>query len=183
MVENRDVREPIGACSYCGVFRRKALNLAAQELEADVVATGHNMDDEAQTIMMNIMRGDGKRIARSNRSRDRPITGLVPRIKPTTELTERDIVAYAHYHELPYHDVPCPYATEAYRNDLRNFLNDMEHKRPGTLTAILRSGESIASALTQVPNKSSINTCTICGDPSPAKVCKACRLLEELNQG
>ena len=183
MVEKRNDNEPLGACSYCGVFRRKALNLAAKELEADVVATGHNMDDEAQTIMMNIMRGDGKRIARSNRSRDRSIPGLIPRIKPITELSERDIVAYAHYARLPYHDVPCPYASEAYRNDLRNFLNDMEHKRPGTLTAILRSGETIVSALSNMPNNSSINTCTRCGDPSPASICKACQLLDELKKG
>jgi uncharacterized protein (TIGR00269 family) len=181
MVKRRDKEEGVGACSYCGVFRRKALNLAAKELNADVVATGHNIDDEAQTIMMNIMRGDGRRIARTNRSRNRPIPGLVPRIKPITEVSERDIVAYAHYNKLPYHDVPCQYAIEAYRNDLRNFLNKLEHKRPGTLTAILRSGEAIAFAMRKAPKTGSINTCTRCDDPSPAKVCKACRLLEELN--
>ncbi|MCK5265982.1 MAG: tRNA lysidine(34) synthetase TilS, partial [Candidatus Thorarchaeota archaeon] len=52
----------LGACSYCGVFRRRALNTAAENLEADVIATGHNLDDEAQTVLMNILRGDSARI-------------------------------------------------------------------------------------------------------------------------
>ncbi|MFW9919149.1 MAG: TIGR00269 family protein [Candidatus Thorarchaeota archaeon] len=183
MVEDRTGKERLGACSYCGVFRRKALNLAAQELEADVVATGHNMDDEAQTIMMNIMRGDGRRIARTNRLRENAISGFVPRVKPISELSERDVVAYAHYGRLQYHDVPCPYAIEAYRNDLRNFLNDMEHKRPGTLTAILRSGEAIAEAFIERAEGIPDSTCSVCGDPSPSKICKACQLLDELGQG
>jgi len=183
MVENKAGYERLGACSYCGVFRRKALNLTAQELEADVVATGHNMDDEAQTVMMNIMRGDGRRIGRTNRLRENAILGFIPRVKPLTELSERDVVAYAHYLNLPYHDVPCPYASEAYRNDIRHFLNEMEHKRPGTLTAILRSGESIASAFADLSDGTPYNTCTKCGDPSPSKVCKACQLLDELGQG
>ncbi len=183
MVEDRSAEGRLGACSYCGVFRRKALNTAAQELDADVVATGHNMDDEAQTIMMNIMRGDGKRIARTNRLREHAIAGFVPRVKPLIELSERDVVAYAHYENLPYHDVPCPYAVEAFRNDLRNFLNDMEHKRPGTLTAILRSGAAIGAAFTGDSERFACNTCSRCGDPSPSAVCKACQLLEELGQG
>ncbi len=183
MVDVRGDTGTLGACSYCGVFRRKALNLAARELEADVVATGHNMDDEAQTVIMNIMRGDGRRIGRTNRLRMQPIRGFVPRIKPLAVLSERDIVAYAHHTQLPYHDVPCPYATEAYRNDIRNFLNDMEHKRPGTLTAILRSGEAIAKAIASTSSESFYSTCSTCGDPSTTTMCKACQLLDKLEQG
>ncbi len=182
IVEKRDEENAVGACSYCGVLRRKAINAAAKELEADVVATGHNLDDEAQTIMMNMMRGDSLRILRTNRSRLNPIPGFVPRIKPVMLLTERDIVAYAHNFDLPYHDVPCPYAVEAYRNDLREFLNEMEHKRPGTLTAILRSGEAITKALEENIPPSEFKTCQICGSPTPADICKACRMLETIRK-
>ncbi len=182
MVSGRADEESLGACSYCGVFRRRALNETALELNADIVATGHNMDDEAQTIMMNMMRGDGRRIGRTNRPRDNAIPGLVPRIKPITELSERDVVAYAHHLDLPYHDAPCPYAVEAYRNDLRNFLNDMEYKRPGTLTAILRSGQAIADSLIQSSEKLVFETCSKCGSPTPSGICKTCRLLDELRE-
>jgi uncharacterized protein (TIGR00269 family) len=179
IVTSRD-ENSVGACSYCGVLRRRAINTAAKEIEADIVVTGHNMDDEAQTIMMNMMRGDSRRIARTNRSRANPIGGLVPRVKPIKEISERDIVAYTHHLSLPYHDVPCPYAVEAYRNDIREFLNRMEHKRPGTLLAILRSSESIADAFEQNADESSLQTCDKCGDPSSSRICKVCSMLGAL---
>ena len=172
--------ESVGACSYCGVFRRHAINRTAKDLGIDVVATGHNMDDEAQTVLMNIMRGDTLKIARTHRSRDLPLEGLIPRIKPISELSERDIVAYAYHAKLPYHDVPCPYHTEAYRNDVRAFLNEMEHKRPGTLLAILRSAELIVQGLEQVSIPAEIGKCEKCGSPSSSNPCKACSLLEEI---
>lgn len=173
----------IGACSYCGVLRRRAINTAAKELRADVVATGHNLDDEAQTVMMNMMRGDSQRIARTNKSRNRPVKGLIPRVKPIKEISERDIVAYTHQLSLPYHDVPCPYAVEAFRNDLRAFLNDMEHKRPGTMLAILRSAETIAEALEQNESSSTVQSCESCGAPSSARICKVCSMLANLGAG
>lgn len=169
-----------GACSYCGVLRRRAMNDAAIELGADVVATGHILDDESQTVLMNILRGDSKRLARTNRTRMKPVRGFVPRVKPIMELSERDVVAYAHNLNLPYHDVPCPYASEAYRTDIRLFLNEMEHKRPGTLLAILRSAETITEALLQTDNDSSIQNCERCGSPSSMEICKTCSLLDEL---
>lgn len=170
----------VGACSYCGVLRRRALNTAAFGVGADVIATGHNLDDEAQTIMMNMMRGDSQRIVRTNRPRNKSIEGLVPRIKPILELSERDVVAYSHHLELPYHDVPCPYYREAMRNDLRDFLNEMEYKRPGTLLAILRSGEAITASLE--PNTPALQSerCEKCGEVSSGRICKVCRLMDEL---
>lgn len=182
IVEMRNERS-LGACSYCGVFRRRALNAAAQQLEADVIATGHNIDDEAQTVLMNIMRGDSRRIARTNVPRSRSIEGLVPRIKPINEISERDIVAYAHHLELVYHDAPCPYAGEAYRNDLRLFLNEMEHKRPGTLLAVLRSAETMTAAFLDSPSIWKPMTCERCNMPSSTKLCKACEMLEEIGGG
>ena len=172
----------LGACSYCGVFRRQAINRTAKDLNMDVVATGHNMDDEAQTVIMNIMRGDTLKIARTHRSRDRQIKGLVPRIKPIIDLSERDIVAYAYHEKLPYHDIPCPYHAEAYRNDVRTYLNEMEHKRPGTLLTILRSAETISQALEQMTSPVEIGYCEKCGFPSSSNPCKACSFLEEIGR-
>ncbi|MFW9794108.1 MAG: TIGR00269 family protein [Candidatus Thorarchaeota archaeon] len=179
IVEMRGERS-LGACSYCGVFRRRALNEAAQKLNADVIAIGHNLDDEAQTVLMNIMRGDSRRIARTNVPRSRSIEGLIPRVKPMTEISERDIVAYAHHLRLAYHDAPCPYAGEAYRNDLKAFLSEMEHKRPGTLLAVLRSAEVMTAAFLDSPSTWKPQICERCNMPSPTKLCKACAMLEEL---
>ncbi len=172
----------VGACSYCGVLRRRALNIAAQQLGADIIAIGHNLDDEDQTILMNILRGDSPRIVRMNIHREDSIPGLIPRVKPITELTERDIVAYAHHLNLTYHDVPCPYAETAYRNDVRAFLNDMEYRRPGTLLAILRSSEAITEAFRSSQQKWSLTLCERCNAPSPSKLCKTCELLDTIRR-
>lgn len=48
----------IGSCSYCGVFRRTIINKAAREMGATKIATGHNLDDEVQAIMMNYLEGN-----------------------------------------------------------------------------------------------------------------------------
>jgi uncharacterized protein (TIGR00269 family) len=170
----------IGACSYCGVLRRRALNIAAQELGADVIAIGHNLDDEAQTVLMNLLRGDSTRIARTNVPREQTMQGFVPRVKPLTELTERDIVAYSHYLGLPYHDVPCPYAEDAYRNDVRAFLNEMEYRRPGTLLAVLRSSEAIITAFRNTPVEWRYLSCEKCNNPSPTRICKTCEMLDTI---
>jgi uncharacterized protein (TIGR00269 family) len=173
----------LGVCSYCGVLRRRAMNDMAARLDADVVATGHNLDDEAQTVIMNIMRGDGRRIGRMNRYRDYVIPGFVPRVKPISELSERDIVAYAHYLDLPYHDVPCPYAGEAFRNEIRLFLNRMEHDRPGTLLAIVHSVEDLSQALQQGLKTDESQVCERCGGPSTATLCKVCEMLDDIGGG
>ncbi|MDH4212518.1 MAG: TIGR00269 family protein [Candidatus Thorarchaeota archaeon] len=170
----------VGACSYCGVLRRRALNIAAQEIGANVIATGHNLDDEAQTVLMNLLRGDSARIARTNIPREQTMQGFVPRVKPLAELTERDIVAYSHHLEIPYHDVPCPYAEDAYRNDVRHFLNEMEYRRPGTLLAVLRSSEAMVSAFRNIPAEWQFLSCEKCNNPSPTRICKACEMLNNI---
>ena len=170
-------------CSLCGLIKRHIMNRFALDGHYDVLVTAHNLDDEAQTIMMNVMRGDSQRIVRTNRPRDKPVEGLISRIKPLLELSERDIVAYSHHLELPYHDVPCPYYREAMRNDLRDFLNEMEHKRPGTLLAILRSGEAITASLEANTHTFQSERCEKCREVASGRICKVCRLMDELLQG
>jgi uncharacterized protein (TIGR00269 family) len=170
----------VGACSYCGVLRRRAINIAAQELGATVIAIGHNIDDETQTVLMNLLRGESTRIARTNVPREQSIDGFVPRVKPLTELTERDIVAFSHYLKIPYHDIPCPYAEDAYRNDVRAFLNEMEYRRPGTLLAVLRSSEAMVSAFRNNPSEWQFYSCEKCDNPSSTRICKVCELLERI---
>lgn len=179
-IVKRKPTNSVGACSYCGVLRRRALNIAAQEIGADVIATGHNLDDEAQTVLMNLLRGDSARIARTNVPRDQAVQSFIPRVKPLSELTERDIVAYSHYLKLPYHDVPCPYAEDAYRNDVRAFLNEMEYRRPGTLLAVLRSSETMVSAFRNVPTEWQYFSCEKCNNPSPTRICKTCEMLDTI---
>ncbi|MDD1752970.1 MAG: tRNA 2-thiocytidine biosynthesis TtcA family protein [Methanotrichaceae archaeon] len=79
-------------CTICGVFRKNALNRAAKRLGASKLATGHNLDDEVQSIMMNYLKGDIERLKRLRPMRAQP--GLIPRIKPLREIPEKEVALY-----------------------------------------------------------------------------------------
>ncbi|MHA1632305.1 MAG: TIGR00269 family protein [Candidatus Freyarchaeota archaeon] len=166
------------ACTYCGVLRRKAINMLARQVGADVVATAHNLDDETQTILMNILRGDIVRFLRNRPRKKLTIEGLVPRVKPFKEIPEEEIALYVHFNQIDHHQTPCPYHQEAYREDVRNFLNRLERDHPGTKYSILRIYTKI---LEKIPEEEAyLKTCIRCGEPSSEEICKTCQLLGEL---
>ena len=127
-------------CSICGVFRRYVLNFAAKELKVDRLATGHNMDDESQTILMNQFRSNPELSARQG-----PLTGImdhegfIRRVKPLYMVSEKEVMTYAFIHELTSGFSECPNASDGYRNDVRELLNKMEEKYPGTKHALVSS--------------------------------------------
>jgi uncharacterized protein (TIGR00269 family) len=167
-------------CAYCGVLRRRALNTTAREAGVDKLATGHSLDDETQTMMLNIVHGDALRIARV-----RPVLPLihprlVQRIKPVCEVPEKEIVLYAYLKRFQFQDVPCPYARMALRNDVRNMLNRMEHKHPGTKFTIFRSIERIRPGLEAMAKGGELQNCRVCGEPTIAVICRSCQMLKEL---
>jgi len=130
------------ACAVCGPMRRKALEKGANLMGADCVATGHCLDDEAQSILMNILRGDGKKLMRNP---EKKREDLIPRVKPLRLLHEREVTLYTmltdSYSMLP----PCPYADSAVRNEVRSLLNSLEYKHPGSLMRLIRFQESLWS--------------------------------------
>ena len=80
-------------CSYCGVFRRQSLNTMAERLGADVMALGHNLDDMAQSVLMNLQKGEVERSVRLAPHTQSPIEGIVPRIVPLRWVPEQEIHA------------------------------------------------------------------------------------------
>lgn len=161
------------ACTLCGVLRKNLLNKAARELGATRLAIGHNLDDEAQTILMNYMRGDVDRMKRMLQDTVQP--GMVLRIKPLRSIPEKEVALYGFLNDLPVSTDECPYAGEALRNEIREMLNNYEVKHPGTKYSLLGGFEAIARALR--PPDSHIVQCEKCGEPGSEMVCKTCRLL------
>ena len=160
------------ACTLCGVLRKNLLNKAARELGASKLALGHNLDDEAQTILMNYLRGD---VDRMTRMTGKMQPGMVLRIKPLRSIPEKEVALYAFLNNLPVSTDECPYAGEALRNEIREMVNNYEVKHPGTKYSLLGGFEAISQAL-HAPD-TQIVMCEKCGEPSSEPLCKTCRLL------
>ena len=172
-IDNLVKNDPsIKSCTYCGVFRRTLLNKAAREVSATKLAVGHNLDDEAQSILMNVMRGDVTRMARLAKTSEH----FVRRIKPMKNIPEKEIVAYAILNNIPYFDGECPNSFNNARRDVQTLLNNMEQKYPGTKNNII----NFYRKLPTLEEKGIIMRCAKCGEPSSHETCKACELLDKV---
>jgi len=103
------------ACTYCGVFRRWILNQVAREEGATRIATGHNLDDETQSIMMNYMEGNIQNLTRIGIKSESSYEGFTVKIKPLREIPERETALYVLARDLPVHLAGCPYAGDSFR--------------------------------------------------------------------
>ncbi|KAH6723968.1 hypothetical protein BKA61DRAFT_18986 [Leptodontidium sp. MPI-SDFR-AT-0119] len=133
-----------GNCTYCGVFRRQALDRGAKMLGIKHVVTGHNADDVAETILMNLLRGDLPRLARSTSIVTGDETSEVRRSKPLKYAYEKEIVLYAHHKKLDYFSTECIYSPEAFRGSARTLIKSLERVRPSAILDVVRSGEDMA---------------------------------------
>ncbi len=162
------------SCSFCGVFRRRAIDEAAQRAGASVVATAHNLDDFVQTFMMNLMHGDVARLGwldPSHTDRSFPLR----RVKPFMELYEEEVALYAHQAGVPLQSVSCPYMHEGLRSEVRDYLNMMEANHPGFKNVLLHSSLDVISHYADNSEKHSA-PCTQCGRTSSSGLCNVCRM-------
>ncbi|GFR63136.1 cytoplasmic tRNA 2-thiolation protein 1 [Elysia marginata] len=167
-------------CTFCGVFRRQALDRGAMKLGATKIVTGHNADDIAETVIMNILRGDIARLRRCT-AITTGADGYLPRCKPFKYAYEKEIVMYAYFKQLDYFSTECIYSPNAYRGYARTYIKDLEKIRPSAIIDIIHSGESLSVKKdVKMPTQT---VCSICKFVSSNEVCKACVLLEGLNKG
>jgi len=189
-----DDPENMSACAYCGVFRRDSLSRCAAEFGADKLLTGHNLDDEAETALMNFLEGNVREMAKhfdaSLGGFDGAETGsvrganetFVPRAKPLRDVPEKEVALYAHLQDLPAHITECPHASEAYRGEIQELLYGLEENHPGTRHSIVAGYEELAALAADEHrgDGDDYEECDRCGGPTRSGVCRKCSLLEAL---
>ena len=170
-----------GSCTYCGVFRRTIINKAAREMNATKIATGHNLDDEVQAIMMNYLEGNTDNLTKLGAKTESRAKEFTIKIKPLREIPEREIGLYIVAKDLEVHFDSCPYAMLSFRGEVSEVINQLAEKHPTLKYSTLRGYDKIKGVLKKEFEKDySHGRCEKCGEPSANRLCKACSFLEEL---
>jgi len=170
------------ACSYCGVLRRGLLNRTARDLGADKLAMGHNLDDAAQTVLMNILRNEPERISRFlNPAIKHP--SFIPRIRPLLRTPEKEVALYAMARGIRIEHKECPYARFAFRQNVRRQLNEMEESHPGTKFKVLGSFLAMERMMKSAKAQDTeLAACSSCGEPSANQLCRFCEMKERIRK-
>ena len=165
-------------CSACGLSKRHVFNDAALTNGYDVLATGHNLDDEAAVLLGNVLRWDAGYLGRQH-----PVLpaapGFVRKVKPLVRLGERELAAYCVLTDIDYIIEECPMAEGNRHLGYKELLNQIEERSPGTKAAFLFGFIEHAHdrfAADAVEEREDLHPCPECGAPTPAEVCAFCRL-------
>ncbi len=170
-------REP-QACSICGILRKKALVVGAEQAGATKLATGHNLDDEAQSVFMNVLRGDLMRLVRNSGADSGG--RFIPRIKPLMYIQEKEIATWLMVQGI-WVDLPeCPYAIHALRREVRSILSEIEYRHPGTMLRLLENKRMVMTGLPKKTAGEPVGACRECGDPCSGETCQLCQLRHSL---
>ncbi len=172
------------ACNICGVWRRFLLNKYAKKYGATKVITGHNLDDEAQVVLMNMFKANTTLMAHLG-----PQSGVeeheqfASRVKPLYFCTEKETRLYALLKKFDVSFTECPNAQEGLRAYVRDMLNDVEARYPGTKQGIINSFLNVMPLIKEREMKKpqQLNMCLVCGEPTNNDVCNACKIKEALD--
>lgn len=167
-------------CSICGPMRRDAMNEIAGIVDSDYLALGLNLDDYAQTVLMNVARGDLNRMFRMA-PHSKHINGLVPRILPLIRIPEKEVLTYAISNGIVFDSSWCPYYSQAQRNLFRDIVMRLENENPGARFAIANFAEDLKNISYPNQETTEIRKCSICEKPSSSEICPVCQNLLELH--
>lgn len=171
-------------CAVCGLTKRHEMNRIARDLGYDVLATGHNLDDEAAVLFGNTLTWSSDYLLRQG-----PVLpasdGLSRKVKPLCRFYEREMTAYALLRGINYIYEECPHAVGSTSIYYKEILNQIETARPGAkLTFYLRFLEARRGGeLFVEPNLEAahLHPCTNCGQLTSAPdLCTFCRMMEKV---
>jgi len=166
-------KKKLNNCAVCGVMKKWILNKEARKLKVKSIATGHNLDDETETFLLNVLKGSlglsSKTGIITKNTKDKK---FIPRIKPLFYIHKKDIMAYARKNKLDFVDGICPYREDSYRIEIRKFLSTLSNKEKENL---MKNAEHVLKKIKKENSK--IQYCQLCGEPSRKNICKKCGLM------
>ena len=172
-------------CSVCGLAKRHEMNRVARDLGYAVLATGHNLDDEAAVLFGNTLSWSSEYLLRQG-----PILpeadGLARKVKPLCRFYEREMTAYCLARQIEYIYEECPFAEGSQSIYYKELLNQLETTRPSAkLIFYLKFLEARKRGdlfIEQNPKRASLHPCQKCGQPtSVPELCSFCRMIEKAN--
>jgi tRNA-5-methyluridine54 2-sulfurtransferase len=161
-------------CAVCGLSKRYVFNAAALDGGYDVIATGHNLDDEAATLLGNTLRWQTDYIARQS-----PVLpgkdGMVKKVKPLFRLSELETAAYAFLRGIDYVVEECPLVAGNTQLRYKEAMNAIESTSPGTKAQFLFGYLDRGRPLFRAADDAVLTTCEVCGQPTTGRFCAFCR--------
>lgn len=168
------------ACSVCGTVKRYYMNKFAKENGYSIIATGHNLDDESAVLFSNTLNWSVEYLKRQY-----PVLpqedGFVRKVKPLCKISEKESAMYAVLSGIDYIEEECPFSEGATSIDYKIFLSQLEEKSPGTkLRFYSEFLRKMYPLLKQSEEKTPLNSCKICGEPTTGEICSVCALKNKL---
>ncbi len=172
---------PRPPCSACGVIKRYNMNAIAAEHGFPVLATGHNLDDEAARLLGNVLHWQDEYLDKQSPALPNSHPKLVRKVKPLYRLAEREIAAWAVLQKIDYIVEECPNSQGSKLLLYKDVLNRLETAAPGTkhhfFLQFLERQKAREQLIPLVPD---LRECTSCGQPSTGDVCSYCKLISTL---
>jgi len=160
-------------CGACGLTKRHQISKAAFDLGFDVVAIGHNLDDEAAVLLGNVLRWDTDYLARQAPVLPATEEGFVKKVKPLFRLSERETAAYAFLRKIDYQVEECPLVAGNTQLRYKAALDLLERDAPGTKAAFYHTFLDRAKPVVAKPE---MHPCPSCGMPTPGDRCAFCKM-------
>jgi uncharacterized protein (TIGR00269 family) len=161
-------------CAVCGLSKRYVFNRAALEGGYDVIATGHNLDDEAATLLGNTLRWQTGAIARQSPALP-AAEGMVKKVKPLHRLSELETAAYAFLRGIDYVVEECPLVAGNTQLRYKDAMNQIERTSPGTKAQFFLGYLERGRALFAAEDRPALQACERCGQPTTGRFCAFCR--------
>ena len=170
-------------CSTCGTVKRYQFNRVAVEQNYDVVATGHNLDDEAARLLGNVLRWQTEYLDKQAPTLPASFEGFAKKVKPLYRLTEREMAAYAVINRIDYIVEECPMAKGAKMLVYKEVLNRLEAESPGTKQAFYwgflekQASNKHTTETMATHDRAVLHPCLTCGQPTTGEICSYCKMM------